>query len=373
VNLAELHDELERLGNRPVPVLDDARIDALEQRLLDEFVALPAVESVPQLAATRRRRRQVLVAGVSAAAAALAGAIVIAQDEAARYEVSAAIGAVAMYPDGASRTVQAGDHVPSGGLIRTGPEGAVTIEETTVGPDHVILLDEENIALLPAPPAPPAPVVQDAEPPAEPSATAPPTAPAAAPVTLVPTIATPAPPVPAAVNPAPLSVTVTETSEGVEVSWTPSDADSVVKYIVVRGTADSDVLVDVAELPADRTGFIDTTPPAGVELCYRVVAVDAEGLPVAESETHTIVFEGSGSSNEIPPSTDAPPATEPDGTTTTTTVASSTTVPATADPSTTVAETSVPTTVGGFVPDTAPASDTSGGGGGQDGNLDHGG
>ena len=52
--------------------------------------------------------------GVSAAAAALAAAIVIAQDEAATYEVRAAIGAVAMYPDGASRTVQAGDQVPSG-------------------------------------------------------------------------------------------------------------------------------------------------------------------------------------------------------------------------------------------------------------------
>jgi hypothetical protein len=142
---------------------------------------------------------------------------------------------------------------------------------------------------------------------------------------------------------------------------------------VVRGTADSDVLEDVAEVPADQTGFIDTTPPEGVELCYRVVAVDAEGLPVAESGTETIVFEGSGSSNEIPPSTDTPPATQPDGTTTTTTQPSSTTVPATADPSTTVAETSVPTTVGGSVPETAPTSDTSGGGGGQDGNLDHGG
>jgi hypothetical protein len=376
VNLAELHDELERLGNRPVPVLDDARIDALEQRLLDEFVALPATESVPTLAAARRRRRQVLVAGVSTAAAALAAAIVIAQDGTATYEVRAAIGAVAMYPDGASRTVQAGDHVPSGGLIRTGPEGAVTIEETTVGADHVILLDEEHITLLPAPPSPPAaPVAQAAEPQAEPAVTAPPSAPPAVPVTLVPTIATPAPPAPAAVNPAPLSVTVLETAEGIQVSWTPSDDARVVKYFVVRGTADSDVLQYVAELPADQTGFIDTTPPAGVELCYRVVAVDAEGSPVAESGTETITFEGSGSSNEIPPSTGTPPAAQPDGTTTTTTLPPTTTVPSTADPSTTVVETSVPTTVGGSVPETAPTNGdtTSGGGGGEDGNLYNGG
>ena len=120
-NLAELHDELERLGNRPVPVLDDARIEALEQRLLDEFVARPP----PRLS-----RSWLLPAAGAARCSwaeeaqrppALAAAIVIAQEEAATYEVRAAIGAVAMYPDGASRTVQAGDHA-LGGLIRPVPK-----------------------------------------------------------------------------------------------------------------------------------------------------------------------------------------------------------------------------------------------------------
>jgi hypothetical protein len=384
VNLAELHHELERLGSGPVPVLDEDRVEALEQRLLRGFaVASPAAQSAPALAGARRRRRQVLVAGTTAAAAALAAAMVIAQDGTATYEVSAATGAVAMYPDGASRPVQAGDHVPAGGLIRTGSAGAVTIEETTVGADHVVLLDEDDITLLPTPPSlQPGPDVQGGDPSAQPAVTAPASAPTAAPVTLVPTIATPAPPAPAAVNPAPLSLTVSETNEGIQVSWTPSDADGVVRYVVVRGTADSNRLDDIAELSADQTAFTDTTPPTGVELCYKVVAVDADGLPLAVSETHTIVFEGSGGANEIPPSTDVPvtaPATRPDRTTTTTSLPPSTAANSTTAPSTTVVETSVETTsaptVAGSAPDTAPlyGGRDSVDGSGEDGNLDNGG
>jgi hypothetical protein len=378
VNLAELRDELERLGSRPVPVLDDDRVEALEQRLLDAFgVATSEPEPGADLAAARRRRRQLLAAGAGAAAAAMATAMVIARDGSTTYEVSAAMDAVAMYPDGARRLVEAGDHVPAGGLIRTGPRGEVTIEETTVGADHVILLDDDSITLLPAPPAPePDPVVHSEEPAAQPAATAPPTAPAAAPVTLVPTIATSAAPVPAAVDPAPLSLSVIETNEGIELSWTPSDADGVVRYVVVRGTAESARLDDIAELSPDQLAFTDTTPPAGVELCYQVVAVDAEGLPLAESETLTITFEGSGSANEIPPSTDTPstpPATQPGGTTTTSPPAS-TAAPTVTALTSTVAERPVDTTVTVSAPDTAPTRghrhrrDQ-----GEDGNLDNGG
>ncbi len=305
MNRAELHDELVRLGSRPVPLPDHDRLEALEERLLREFAAaVPSADPVTTIASARRRRRQVLVAGLTAAAAALATAMVLSRGGETSYEVSAATGAVAMYPDGARRTVQAGDHVPAGGLIRTGPTGGVTIEETTVGADRVILLDEEKITLLPAPPSAPPAEGQPAAPAA--TATAPATAaPTAAPVTLVPTIAPPAPPpAPAAVNPGPLSLSVTESRDGAQLSWTPTDAATFARYIVVRGTAGSDLLEDIVELP-DRqlTAFTDVGATTGVEFCYRVVAVDAEGLPVAESETITFVREGTGSSNEIPPST----------------------------------------------------------------------
>jgi hypothetical protein len=389
VNLAELRDELERLGSRPVPVLDDDRVEALERRLLDAFGATaPEPDADASLAAARRRRRQLLAAGAGAAAAAMATAMVVARDGSTTYEVSAAMDAVAMYPDGGRRVVQAGDRVPAGGLIRTGPSGEVTIEETTVGADRVILLDEETIALLPARPAPPS-AEPDLEVPnegtaTEPVATAPATAPRAAPVTLVPTIASSASPVPAAVNPAPLSLSLAETSDGIEVSWTPSDAPGIVGYVVVRGTADSGRLVDVAQLSPDRTAFTDTTPPAGVELCYRVVAVDADGMPVAESETLTALFEGSGSSNEVPPSTDTPgtlpatqpPTTQPPGATTTAPPPTAA-APTTAAPSTSVVESPDDTAVVGSAPD---APSTTGRGGrhaadhqAEDGNLDDGG
>ena len=367
MNRAELHDELVRLGSRPVPLPDHDRLEALEERLLREFAAaVPSADPVTTIASARRRRRQVLVAGLTAAAAALATAMVLSRGGGTSYEVSAATGAVAMYPDGARRTVQAGDHVPAGGLIRTGPTGGVTIEETTVGADRVILLDEEKITLLPAPPSAPPAEGQPAAPAA--TATAPATAaPTAAPVTLVPTIAPPAPPpAPAAVNPGPLSLSVTESRDGAQLSWTPTDAATFARYIVVRGTAGSDLLEDIVELP-DRqlTAFTDVGAPTGVEFCYRVVAVDAEGLPVAESETITFVREGTGSSNEIPPST----TTQPTDSAPTTQAESTTTAPPTTaaphQPSTTVTDTTIAETTGAetAVPEGAPDDGSSGGGG----------
>ncbi len=343
MNRAELHDVLVQLGTQPVPLPDHDRLDALEVRLLREFaVAAPAVTPVATIESARRRRRQVLVAGLSAAAAALATAMVLARGGETTYEVSAATGAVAMYPDGASRPVQAGDHVPAGGVIRTGPTGGVTIEETTVGADHVIVLDEEKITLLPAPPAAQPADAQPAAPVATAPATAPPTA---APVTLVPTIATPAPPAPAAASPAPLSLSVAETRDGAQLSWTPTDAAAFASYIVVRGMAGTDLLEDIVVLPnRQATTFTDVSAPTGVELCYRIVAVGADGLPVAESETITFVREGTGGSNEIPPSTGSAPPTTPAESTTTpappTTAASHR--PATTVAATTIAETTVP-------------------------------
>ena len=196
---SNLHDELERLGNRPVPVLDDARIEALEQRLLDEFVSrprprlsrswlLPAAGAArcswaeeaqrprsPRRSSSPRKRRPRTKSGGDRRRGHVPGR---------------------RQPNGAGR-----DHVPSGPhpdrsrrrRHHRGDDGRRGSRDPSRRGEHHALL---------APPAPPpAPVVQDAEPPAEPVATAPPTAPAAAPMTLVPTIATPAPPAPAAVNP----------------------------------------------------------------------------------------------------------------------------------------------------------------------------
>ena len=100
--------------------------------------------------AARRRRRQVLVGGLGAAAAATFAAVVLHRGSTPGYELQAATGAVALFPDGASRPVHAGDQIPPGGLIQTGPSGAVTIDGTKIGPDQVVLLSDEGLTLLPS-------------------------------------------------------------------------------------------------------------------------------------------------------------------------------------------------------------------------------
>ena len=146
---AELRDELERLGSRPVPLPDPRRVDAIEDRLYQEFVVAPASSGAALLAA-RRRRRLVLVGGLGAAAAATFAAVVLHRGSTPGFELQAASGAVALFPDGASRPVHAGDQIPPGGLIQTGPSGAVTIDGTKIGPDQVVLLSDEGLTLLPS-------------------------------------------------------------------------------------------------------------------------------------------------------------------------------------------------------------------------------
>ena len=146
---AELRDELERLGSRPVPLPDPRRVDAIEDHLYQEFVVTPASSGAALLAA-RRRRRLVMVGGLGAAAAATFAAVVLHRGSTPGFELQAASGAVALFPDGASRPVHAGDQIPPGGLIQTGPSGAVTIDGTKIGPDQVVLLSDEGLTLLPS-------------------------------------------------------------------------------------------------------------------------------------------------------------------------------------------------------------------------------
>ena len=173
---AELLAELDRLGSRPVPLPDPRRVDELEQRIYRDFVVTPPPSGRTNVLTIRRRRRQVLVAGLGLAAAASAAAMIMNRDVSHGFELQAATGAVALFPDGESRAVHSGDEIPAGGLIQTGPAGAVTIEGTTIGSDQVVLVSEAGLTLLPAPATPPEVQV---EPPATP---APSSAPATAPL-----------------------------------------------------------------------------------------------------------------------------------------------------------------------------------------------
>ena len=291
--------------------------------------------------AARRRRRLVMVAGLGAAAAATVAAVVLHRGSTPGFELQAASGAVALFPDGASRPVHAGDQFPPGGLIQTGPSGAVTIEGTKIGPDQVVLLSDEGLTLLPShstsdqaaadvPPAdPPAPHASTAAP----EVTAPPEASVAtspapvadpAPSSPVvppadPVVATTPPETSAAPAPAvftqpigQLALTVGEDTGGVSLAWTPSDAADFGRYVIARGTAADHQLEDIAEL-GDRqiTSFTDPAAPHGVVLMYRVVAMSEDGRPLAASDVVELTLQDGSASSA--PTTDAPPTTDGTG------------------------------------------------------------
>ncbi len=384
---AELRDELERLGSRPVPLPDPRRVDAIENHLYQEFVVTPASSGAALLAA-RRRRRLVLVGGLGAAAAASFAALVLHRGSTPGFELQAASGAVALFPDGASRPVHAGDQIPPGGLIQTGPSGAVTIVGTKIGPDQVVLLSDEGLTLLPShskndqaatevPPSPTTSAPRAST--AAPEVTAPPeasvaTAPAPAvdpaPSSPVvppadPVVATTMPETSAAPAPAVftqpidhLALTVGEDTGGVSLAWTPSDAADFGRYVIARGTAADHQLDDVAEL-ADRqiTSFTDPAAPHGVALLYQVVAMSGDGRPLAASDVVELTLED-GSPSSVP-TTDAPTTMDGTGaglTVPPTTGPGSTSVPGTTAPTTTSPSTSEPATTGGGATSTTTAS-----------------
>jgi S-DNA-T family DNA segregation ATPase FtsK/SpoIIIE len=385
---AELRDELERLGSRPVPLPDPRRVDAIEVRLYQDFVVAPAPSAAAALLVARRRRRLVMVGGLGAAAAATFVAVVLHRGSTPGFELQAASGAVALFPDGDSRPIHAGDQIPPGGLIQTGPSGAVTIDGTKIGPDQVVLLSEEGLTLLPshspsdhaATDVTPAPT--SVAPPASTAATEV-TAPAEASLATSPaTVADPAPssPVvppadPAAATtmpettaaPAPalftqpidhLALTVGEETGGVNLAWTTSDAADFGRYVIARGTAADHQLSDLAEL-GDRqiTSFTDPAAPHGVALMYQVVAMSEDGRPLAASDVVELTLQDGSASSA--PTTDAPPTSDGSGSGLTvppTTGQGSTSVPGTTAPDTTVPTTGEPATTAGATSTTAPTS-----------------
>ena len=373
MNRGELHAELERIGSLPVPVPDRRRVDAIEQQLYREF-AVPSSPSGPSpRSAARRRRRQVLLAGLSMAAAVAVAVAVLHRGGSQGLELQGATSAVMLLPDGHSRAVRAGDEIPEGGLLQTGPAGSVTIDGTKVGPDQLVLVGDEGLTLLPAssPPAPePVPPIEEAPT----SAVAPSHAPAVPPADSVapppsapPSSATEPVPAAAAVPVAgTLGLVVGEEAGGVHLAWTATAADDFERYVVVRGTVETRELVEIAQL-RDRqiTSFTDPAAPHGVALLFRVVAMGTSGRPVAISEVVELTLQDTGSTSGVPTSTDpngTPPTTEPSG--------SVLSIPPPSDPASTstTSTTSVPPTTDAGSPPTsdapsstvAPPSTTSG-------------
>jgi hypothetical protein len=344
----ELAAQLERLGTLPAPLPDPRRVNDWERGLYLEFAAHPLPSSASVAAHGRGPRRQLLVGGIAVAAAGALTALALQRHPGHAFELDAASGAVVLLPDGSSRPVHAGDRIPAGGIIHTGPNGNASIKGTRFGPSQAVLVDDGRLILLPAPPtstapapphapttshtrpvAPPA-VASTAVPPSITLATAPPGTPAATPSTASPQTAAPTSPAPSpgALTVAALELTVARDADGIRLSWTTTDAAMFERYVVVRGMATSTELTVVAEFP-DRqiTSFTDPAAPQNADLVYRVLALGVDGRPVAMSPTAMLEI---GSASTSTTTTEVPPTTAPttsDVPPTDTTVPPDTTIP----------------------------------------------
>jgi hypothetical protein len=343
VRRQELAEQLERLGSLPTPLPDPRRVYEWERELYREFVVPPPSTGRSAVEArARRQRRQVLVGGIAVLAAASTTALVLHRQSGHPFELDAASGAVLLLPDGSTHPLHAGDHVPAGGIIHTGPDGTVTIKGTKVGPSQAVLVDDGRLVLLPAPTpstAPPQsqpattastptsaraapPARGTTSPPATMAATAPPATPAktASPSSVSPETAALISPAPQqAVTVAALQLTIARAADGIRLSWTTTDAATFERYVVVRGTAETTELTVLAEFP-DRqiTSFTDPAAPQNADLVYRVLALDVDGRPVAMSPTAMLEIGASSSSTTTtepatseppPPDTTVPPDT----------------------------------------------------------------
>jgi hypothetical protein len=273
------------------------------------------------------------VGSLAVAAAACLVAFLLQRGTSHRVDLDAASGAVVLLPDGSSRPLHAGDQIPPGGIVRTGPDGSVTIDGTTVGAGQALVVEDGRLILLPTPttvpaentstaaattkaPAPSTTAAQARPTSAPAPAPAPPPSPAgtetpvATPSTEPPTSTAPPAadpgPAPAAATLPELQLTVSRAAQGVRLSWTSTDAPEFERYVVVRGPADAPDLHVIAELP-DRqiTSFTDPAAPLDIDLVYRVLALDATGRPIAMSPT--AMLEIGASSTTGPPRTDPGP------------------------------------------------------------------
>jgi hypothetical protein len=366
---AELAEQLERLGSYPTPLPDPRRVEEWERELYREFTVQP-VEPAARRAArqARRRRRQVLVGSLAMAAAVSVAAFLLQRDSTPGVSLDAASGAFVLLPDGSTRPLHAGDQIPAHGVVRTGRDGSVTIDGTTVGAGQALIYDDGRVILLPVPstsgppdqvgatdapttaasPSSSAGPASSQVPGTNPQALPPPkpaNLPSAPPVTTPPAApaaptASPLAPSPAAAALPQLQLTVTRANEGVHLSWTTTDSPTFERYVVVRGPAAAAELTVIAELP-DRqiTSFTDPAAPISIDLVYRVLALDAEGRPIAISGTAMLEIgvASTDPTTTVPDST-GPPVTEPPATD------PGTTAPPATDPGTTAPSTDPPAT-----------------------------
>jgi hypothetical protein len=145
-----LRDELRRLGNSPVPVLDAARAQRLERRVLGaarprELELVDAGSDDPPRSSRRR------VAVITLAAACVFGVIVIASlDPAGSSDrILSMTGDVdVVFPDGSVVDGTAGMTVPDGAILRLGRDGEAEVDGMTISGAGDYLVTPNGLTLL---------------------------------------------------------------------------------------------------------------------------------------------------------------------------------------------------------------------------------
>lgn len=150
-NRARLRDELRRLGNAPVPVLDPVRAQQLERRVLSGAVRAPELELVDAGPVETRRTSRRRTAVVALAAACVLAIVVIGSLDRTRSSdrVLFSSGDVeVVLPDGSVVDGSTGMVVPDGAILRLGPRARAEVNGVTVSGAGDYRVTREGLTLL---------------------------------------------------------------------------------------------------------------------------------------------------------------------------------------------------------------------------------
>ena len=159
-----LRDELRRLGNSPIPVLDPGRAQQLERRVLGATRHRELVDAEAVDARRTSRRRSAVVALALACVVAIAVIGSVDRTRSLDRILFASGDVEVVLPDGSVVDGTTGMVLPDGSILRLGQRAEARVDGITVSSagsyrvtrDGLTLLTASNPPASPAPPAPPA-------------------------------------------------------------------------------------------------------------------------------------------------------------------------------------------------------------------------
>lgn len=273
-----IDEALAALGSSEVAPPDADFAAGLEDRLLDQHrrASRPRVGSSTRSAgAPRLPLRAAAVAG----AALVAGATyaLTQPEEGATTQLTSATDTSVVLPDGSVVAASAGDDLPDGAMVITGPDGSASVDGTKIPGSSQAVIDDGGARVVP--PSTTTTTREDSA-----TSAPPPTRP------VEPTTTTP-PPDPTTTAPtasARLDLRAERVERAVGLRWSVCRATGFAQYRVVRtvgsaGGAPEETTVVFTSAERDALTFRDRLPVGAEQAGYRVLAVDRTGRVVAAS------------------------------------------------------------------------------------------